>query len=399
MTISMRHWFNQHFTTAKYQLYCQSLNHYFPGAIPFRIAETPVFIDKAFKNEMIACCESIVDKILAPDFKKITNASLPKDFVIPNESQRADFMVFDFGICEIDNGKIAPRLIEMQGFPSLFNYQIYQDATCRAAYDIPQNYSSYLNGFDKAKSIDLLRKIIVGNHQPENVVLLELNPEEQKTKVDFYFAHRDLGISIVNLLDIRKEGNDLFYPKEDKWIQIHRIYNRVIFDDVKSHLNPLIQEKVNLLKQPLNVEWCNHPDWFYRISKYTIPFLQHPCIPETHFVSELTTIPSDLENFVLKPLFSFSGIGVNLHVQKEDLENLEQPENYILQRKVQYAPIIDTPTGKAKAEIRIFYMWPPNADRPVATYNLARITKGEMIGVSYNKDETWVGGSLTYFEQ
>ncbi|HAK12187.1 MAG TPA: hypothetical protein DCO78_09650, partial [Chitinophagaceae bacterium] len=73
-------------------------------------------------------------------------------------------------------------------------------------------------------------------------------------------------------------------------------------------------------------------------------------------------------------------------------------ENWILQRKVQYADIIPTPDIPAKAEIRIFYFWKPGADRPIPVNNLARLSKGKMIGVRYNQDKTWVGGSLAYFE-
>lgn len=110
-------------------------------------------------------------------------------------------------------------------------------------------------------------------------------------------------------------------------------------------------------------------------------------------------MPADLENYVLKPLFSFAGQGVVIDVTEADIANIKDPQNWILQKKVKYAEVIDTPDGKAKAEIRIFYFWKNGESRPVATNNLARISKGKMIGVRYNKDKLWVGGTIAYFEK
>ena len=141
------------------------------------------------------------------------------------------------------------------------------------------------------------------------------------------------------------------------------------------------------------------PPWFYRISKYTLPFIQHPYVPETKFLSEVNPVPQDLENYVLKPLFSFAGQGVVIDVIPADIEKITDPHNWILQRKVKYADVIITPDEPAKAEIRIFYFWKDGEARPVATNNLARLSKGKMIGVRYNTNKEWVGGSLAFFEQ
>ncbi|HEY0750876.1 MAG TPA: hypothetical protein VGD26_06960, partial [Chitinophagaceae bacterium] len=132
---------------------------------------------------------------------------------------------------------------------------------------------------------------------------------------------------------------------------------------------------------------------------YTLPFIDHPYVPQTSFLSDVTSLPADLENYVVKPLFSFAGQGVIIDVTKEEINNIKDPANWILQRKVNYAPVIETPGEKAKAEIRIFYFWDQHAARPVATNNLARISKGKMVGVRYNKDKDWVGGSFALFEQ
>jgi hypothetical protein len=398
MVPSIRQQFNNAFTEAKYQAYLQDLNSQFKGAIEFRVAETPIFIDRSFKDKILSACESIVDVIVQPNFIELTNHAIPSNVLVPNENGHTQFIAFDFGICENEAGELEPQLIEMQGFPTLFGYQIWHDEINRKHFDIPENYSTYLNGFNAESYQALLKDIIVGEHAPEEVILLEILPHQQKTRIDFYFTALYTGISIVCLTELIKEGNDLYYIKDQKKIQIKRIYNRIIFDDLQQQSTE-IQSKGQILFEPLNVEWIPHPNWFYRISKYTLPFIHHPYVPTTWFLNELKQIPADLENYVLKPLFSFAGQGVIIDVQQKDIEAVPDPENWILQKKVKYAAVVNTPNEPAKAELRIFYFWKEGANRPVATNNLARLSKGKMIGVRYNQDKDWVGGSLAYFEQ
>jgi hypothetical protein len=397
MVTAVRQAFNPQFNQASYQKYLAELDAKFPGAIEFRVAETPIFIDKAFKEKVLNTCESIVDIIIQPDFLSLTEKAIPPELMVPNENKHTHFIAFDFGICENEKGELEPQLIEMQGFPTLFAYQIWHDEVTRKYFSIPEQYSAFLNGFDKASYIELLKEIIIGKHLPEEVVLLEILPHNQKTKIDFYCTTEYIGIPVVCLTQIIKEGNCLFYEKDNKKIAIKRIYNRIIFDDLQQQ-HADIQEKGKLLFEPLNVEWVPHPNWFYRISKYMLPFIQHPFVPETVFLNELKNIPEQLENYVLKPLFSFAGQGVVIDLTKADIDAVKDPENWILQKKVKYAAVIQTPDEPAKAEIRIFYFWKEGEARPVATNNLARLSKGKMIGVRYNKDKEWVGGSLAYFE-
>lgn len=398
MVPAIREQFNESFTEARYQEYLFSLNEKFKGAIEFRVAETPVFIDKVFKNKILSACESIVDVIVQPDFIELTNQAIPANVKVPNENSHTNFIAFDFGICENEKGELEPQLIEMQGFPTLFAYQIWHDQINQQHFNIPANYSAYFNGLDANSYTSLLKEIIVGTHLPEQVVLLEILPHKQKTKVDFYFTEEYTGISIVCLTDLIKEGGNLFYIKDKQKIQIKRIYNRIIFDDLQQQ-SAEVQEKGKLLFEELNIEWVPHPNWFYRISKYTLPFIQHPYVPTTWFLNELKQMPTDLDNYVLKPLFSFAGQGVIIDVTKEDIEAVQDPANWILQKKVKYAAVINTPGEPAKAELRIFYFWKDGAARPIATNNLARLSKGKMIGVRYNQDKDWVGGSLAYFEK
>jgi hypothetical protein len=399
MVPGIRQSFNAQFSEAQYQAYLNDLNSKHPGAIEFRVAETPVFLDKVFRDKVLAACESIVDVITQFNFNTLTAHAIPANVRVPNETGHSHFIAFDFGICSNEAGEMEPQLIEMQGFPTLFAYQAWMDMVARRHFAIPAHYSTYFNGLDHNSYIGLLKEIIVGHHQPEEVVLLEILPHEQKTKIDFYCTADYTGISIVCLTELIQEGNRLYYTHPDgRKIRIKRIYNRIIFDDLQQQ-SAAIQEKGKLLLEELDVEWVPHPNWFYRISKYTLPFIRHPYVPETRFLNEIQQLPDDLENYVLKPLFSFAGQGVVIDVTPADIEAVTDPENWILQRKVTYADVIVTPDGPAKAEIRIFYFWKDGEARPIATNNLARLSKGKMIGVRYNQDKTWVGGSLAYFEQ
>ena len=398
MVPSMRAWFNENFTQEKYKAYIKELSEAYPGALEFRVAETPVFVDKAFTQKMLSACESIVDVIVQPGFKLLTANAVPAHIKVPNENEYSHFIAFDFGICENAEGGLEPQLIEMQGFPTLFAYQVFDDEVTRKHFDIPASYSSYINGYNKESYLQLLKDIIVGETNPENTILLEIFPHKQKTRIDFYYTQQYLGIPIVCLTELIKEGRQLFYLKDGKKTTIHRIYNRIIFDDLEQQ-SAEVQEKGKIMFEDLDVEWITHPNWFYRISKYTMPLIKHAYIPETNYLSDITEMPKDLENYVLKPLFSFAGQGVIIDLTQNDIDNVKDPSNWILQRKVKYADVIKTPDIPAKAEIRIFYFWKKGEARPVAAQNLARLSKGKMIGVRYNKDKEWVGGSLVYFEQ
>lgn len=398
MVTTIRSQFNSAFTKEKYDAYLKELHGKYPeGALAFRVAETPVFVSKEFTKKIIDACESIVDVIVNPDFIKQSEKAIPSNVKVPNDKTYSDFIALDFGICENENGELEPQLIEMQGFPTLFAYQIFHDEVTRKHFDIPANYSSYLSNLDKQSYLQLLSEIILGNHLPENVILLEIFPHEQKTRIDFYATQDLLGIAPVCITELIKEGRDLYYLKNGIKTQIKRIYNRVIFDDLQQQTQA-VQEKGKILLEDLNVEWVPHPNWFYRISKYTLPFLNHQFVPKTSFLNELKEIPNDLENYVLKPLFSFSGQGVIIDVTIDDINNVKEPENWILQRKVKYANVIATPDIAAKAEIRIFYFWKEGTARPIPVNNLSRLSKGKMVGVRYNADKEWVGGSLAYFE-
>lgn len=396
MVPEQRNIFNQNFTEHTYEQLLSELNKGFEGAIDFRVAETPVFLDADFNAQMLDTCDYIIDNITHPNFITQTNAAIPVGKNVPNQTAHPHFLAFDFGICINEQNKIVPQLIEMQGFASLFGYQAHLDNAMRSTYDIRAPYTAYYSGLNKNTYLQKLQSVIVGNHDPKHVVLLEIKPHTQKTRIDFYCTAGYTGIAIVCITEIIKEGNRLFYKNNaGEKVEIKRIYNRIIFDEL-DQMPADIKDAGRILFENLDVEWAGHPNWFYRISKYTMPLLQHPCIPASYYVHQLQSVPQDLENYVLKPLFSFAGSGVIIDVTKKDIEDLPDPQNWMLQQKVNYAPIIKTPTTPAKVEIRILYLWENGAARPFPAINIARLSKGKMIGVRYNQNETWVGGSIAY---
>ncbi len=395
MQKELRQAFNEKFNEEKYAAYVKKIEALHPGSLEFRNAETPIFVPKEFTKKMLDACEDILDVITADNFKELTERSIPQNLQIPNEDTHPQCMVFDFGICENKQGQLEPQLIEMQGFPTLFAFQAYHSEITAEYADMPATHSAYLNGYTKETYVQLLKEIILGNHSAENVILLEIYPEKQKTRIDFFCTEKLLGIKTVCLTKLIAEGEQLYYLNGNKKTPVHRIYNRLIFDDLQQQEN--LGDIIDLTKI-YAVEWVPHPNWFYRISKFTLPFIDNPNVPETFFLNEVMQ-PLSLDQYVLKPLFSFAGMGVVIDVTQADIDNIQDPENWILQRKVNYASIIQTMDEPAKAEIRLFYFWKTGAERPVAVHNLSRLSKGKMIGTRYNQDKTWVGGSVSFFEK
>ncbi|HUR12640.1 MAG TPA: hypothetical protein VM012_14790 [Flavitalea sp.] len=397
MVPSLRKHFNDEFSVDQYHAFLLELNRKYPGALQFRVAETPIFVPPDFKKKLIDACESIVDFITEPDFKKLTDRSIPVNENVPGENDHAHMIAFDFGVCINDKNELEPQLIEMQGFPTLYGFQVYYPEVLGKYFPVPQNFSHYLGDYNKEIYLADLKSVILGKHAVENVILLEIKPHEQKTRIDFYCTEDYLGIQPVCITELKKEGKKLFYIRDGKKTAIERIYNRIIFDDLNSQRKTL-GDFVDITKE-LEVEWVPHPNWFYRISKFTLPFIHHPYVPETFFLNEVKQLSADLGNYVLKPLFSFAGQGVVIDVTREDIDRIRDPQNWILQKKVQYADVIPTPDIPAKAEIRVMYLWKDGSSRPKPATNLARLSKGKMIGVRYNQDKEWVGGSVALFER
>lgn len=396
MIESERTRFISEFSKEKYQRFLENIERDFGYRPTFRIAETPFFIPKNLEQQLIEASEQVVDFIRRPGFKTLTQKALDLNSQVPDEDEHTQFLAIDFGICE-ENGNLIPKLIEVQGFPSIFNFQLHLFQKLQEVYPFLAEFTPYLSGVDEKRYLEILREVILNGHRPEEVILLDIEPENQNTKIDFYYCQNDLGIRICCVTEVIKRGKQLFYNDiNGNLIRIRRIYNRVIFDELESRQDLQLDFS---FAESLEVEWAGHPNWYTRISKFILPHLKGPYFIESTLLSELKAIPEDLENYVLKPLFSFSGAGVVFNVRQEDIESVREKDLYILQKKVNYLPVIQSPEGKVKVEVRILALWPQKDERPTLVGNLARLSRGEMIGVKFNKDKDWVGGSIGLFQK
>ncbi len=383
--------FNKAFSAETYKKTHELIKEKCGHEAAFRLSESPVFLTKDFWNKLDDASQSIISQIKNMSAEEL-NKAIPENCKVPNDDKKPHFLAIDFGICQEENGDVIPQLIELQAFPSLFGFQRLFEEVITEVYP-------FLNDLKKSLSheefVERLKAVIVGNENPENVILLEIYPEKQKTAVDFVLTEQLLGIKTVCLTKVKKDGKKLFYENEGKLIPINRIYNRVIFDEL---------DKIEGLKtefdfrEDVNVEWITHPNWFFKISKYILPKLKHAFVPKSYFLSDFPETET-LENFVLKPLFSFAGSGVNLNPTQEIINKIEDKENYILQRKVTYAPLFEDINGEfSKAEIRLLFGWDPKKEDPELLVNLVRMTKAAMVNVDFNKkDAIWIGSSMAFF--
>jgi hypothetical protein len=389
--------FNQHFTQAKYDAFLNDINQQFNYTPAFRIAETPIFIPQQLKERLLEACEEILAVVNHPDFKELTHEAIKHPTLkVPSEDYTSRFIQLDFGICLDENGDPIPKLIELQGFPSLYFYQDFLTEMYIKHFDIPDRFSVHLNGMKRTEYLEMLRHEIVGDTDPHQVVLLEVEPEHQATRIDFLCAEQMLGIKVLCISKMKKRGKELFYVDDNgEEVKILKIYNRVIFDELDKRTD---LHREFYFKDEVDVEWVGHPNWFFRISKYTMPLLSGKYVPKSFYLDKMEEYPQNLGEYVLKPLYSFAGSGVQLNVTKDMLDAIDDKENFILQEKVKYHPIIETPDGAARCEIRMMTLYNTREHKTQVVTNLMRLTKGEMVGVKYNKDKDWVGGSAGFFE-
>jgi hypothetical protein len=395
MISELRKAYNSSYTEDTYDAFLKYIGEAYQHNPDFRVAETPIFIPKQLKEHLVAACDEILDCICRPDFKEFTQPSLDEKYAVPNEPEHTRFLVMDFGITKTEEGELWPMLIEVQGFPSLFYYQHLAAVAYRKFFDIPDTMDHLLD-IDESSYLDLLKRVILGDQDPKEVILLEVEPWKQNTQIEFHGTKHHLGIHVACVSEVYQRDRKVYY-KDDRGKEIHvkRIYNRVIYDELVLRNDLKSDFKFT---RDCDVEWVGHPNWFFRISKFTLPFIESKYVPRTWFLNQMSEIPPELDQFVLKPLYSFSGTGVKLHIAKDDLDHVTDPGQYILQERVKYHPIIETLDQPAKVEIRMLMVWEDGQARPRIVTNLARLSKGEMIGVKYNKDKTWVGGSVGFFE-
>lgn len=420
MIPDLRQRFNAAFTDARYAAFTRELSRAMYWPVDFRVAESPLFLDADTTRELVRAADDIVRQLAQPAFRQHAANAIPRalggsrpelveglaSLEVPNETEWPHFLCIDFALCDDGAGRIRPQLIELQGFPTVACWQVLQANAYRKHFpEIPAEFTPYFGAVAPASSrlspaelderyFDELRSAICGEFLPENVVLLEIEPDKQKTRVDFACTHSFLGVRPMCLSKVRLRGRQLVYFSGGREVPIHRIYNRVIFDELLR--KPDFKPGFNLRDDRLDVQWAGHPNWYFRISKHSLPFLKGPYVPDCRFVSQLgSDIPDDLSNYVLKPLYSFAGLGVDIAPTREKLAAIAEPAEWLLQRKVSYAPILQTPDGPAKAEIRLIFAG-DGEGMPKLLNNLVRLTKGAMHGVDFNKGKTWVGASCAF---
>jgi hypothetical protein len=396
MHTDLRKKFNAGFTPEKYAALVRCVNETEKWPADFRISETPIFLTRDFTDEVARAAKTIVALTRTPEFVRHAATAVPKGLEVPNESAHPNFLVVDFAICDEGN-RLVPRLIELQAFPSLFGFQLLLLGCIRKAYPvIPRNWTSSFGGIKDEAYLHLLGRTIIADSPPENVVLLEIEPDKQKTRIDFAATETLLGIGLVCVTKIRKRGRQLFYDRGGREVRIERIYNRVIFDELTK------RPDLNLpfrFQDDLDVTWVGHPNWYFRISKHSLPFLKTEHTSPAFFANEFPA-SEKIDSYVLKPLYSFAGHGVDMEPTREKIAALENPHEWILQRKVDYAAFVPTVAGqKSKAEIRMMFVWPESDRDPALVNNLVRMSQSKMMGVDFNVDKTWVGASIALHER
>jgi hypothetical protein len=385
--------FNAAWTPEKYRALLERVDRSSGTHIHFRISETPCIFPRTLLERMAQCGRELVEQLLANrEYLAASSRAIPFSFQAPREAPHPLFLAVDFNLVRGANGELAPHLVELQGFPSLYAFQPVLAQSYAEVYGLDVNLRYLLGGLDWEGYVALLRRAIVGGCDPESVVLLEIDPEEQKTLPDFLLTERFWRVRAVNITEVARDKRQLYYMRDGRRIPIHRIYNRCIVDE-------LVRKGKRIafsFRDELDVEWAGHPNWFFRLSKFSIPYLRHPCVPQTWFLDKLERLPENLDDFVLKPLYSFAGLGVVVGPTREQVEAIPaaQRGQYILQQRMRFAPVIETPHGPTQAEVRIMYVW-LHEMQPVTC--IVRMGRGKMMGVNHNRDLDWVGASAAFF--
>jgi hypothetical protein len=408
MIPTFRQQFNAGFTPEKYQAFLRRIEDACGVKVRFRLSETPCFFPQSLLERMAEDGKELIRQLVEnPEYRAKSEASIPAEFRVPNEPPRPLFLQVDFGLVRDAHGQLQPKLVELQAFPSLYAYQVTLAQSYIDVYGLSATAASgsrplaagnerlkfFLSGLEEKSYRELLRQAIVGAHDPENVILMEIQPQAQKTLPDFLLTEKMLGVRTVDIEAIKKQGSKLYYERNGGRVPIRRIYNRAIVDELQ-------RKGVKLgfdWRDDLDVEWAGHPNWYFRISKFSIPFLRHPSVPKTWFLDQLDRPPDDLENYALKPLYSFAGLGVVIAPKKEEIDAIPAAKraDYILQERLHFEPLIQTPLGGTKAEVRVMYVW---QEELRAVLTIIRMGRGLMMGVDHNRNMEWVGASAGLYE-
>ena len=420
MIPELRNRFNQRFTAERYIALLGLLNTRCRTKVEFRVAETPIFVRESILDEMAAAGAELARSLMADvDYLSAARQAIPQGYCVANETAHPHFLTADFALVRGANGNLEPRLVEIQAFPSVFGYQAVLNAAYREIFDLPESLGGYLSGLNEASYWELLAHTVLGGKDPENVVLMDVDPRHQKTRPDFEITAKRLGIAVVDIQRIESAGNKLCYRNTSgRVVPIHRIYNRSIADE-------LISRQVHLqfdLTHPWEVEWAGHPNWYFLISKFSLPWLSRPAagfkvVPPAAFLGNFLAGPGHAAlaasgvplpavvgpqtvygELLLKPLFSFAGKGIEFDPTQKQLEAIAagSRDSYLVQQRMRFEPTIETPHGLTQAEIRILYLWPDGGTLTPAL-SLVRLGRGKMMGVDHNRNQEWVGASAAFY--
>ncbi len=411
MIPDLRRDFNTRFRPEAFRTLRHSLDAITRTHVSFPIAETPCFFPQSLLDEISSIGIGLTLRLINdPAYLARSLAAIPEPWRAANQTAHPHFLTADFSLVRESDGALAPRLVEMQAFPSVFGFQFAVSEAYRAAFSLDPSLHYLLGGIDEAKFWKLLEQTIVAGHDPETVVLIDVDPASQKTLPDFHVTADRLGIGIVDIahlepLDpaIQSPGQlrRLGYRHNNRLVPIRRIYNRAIVDELVRKQVPLRFD----YREPFDVEWAGHPNWYFHVSKFSIPFLDHPSVPPAVFLDQWfhdpvsrDRLPTDRDRIILKPLFSFAGQGIRFAPTDAELAAIPpaQRPNFLLQERVSFVPVIDTPFGPTQAEIRILYVWPDHAHL-TPLISLVRLGRGPMMGVDHNQGQSWVGASAAFF--
>ncbi len=426
MIPELRGRFNEGFSAEQYVSLLDLLERHCGTRVGFRVAETPIFVPLTLLESMAAAGADLAHVLLIdPAYLATARQSIPAGYRVAGTTAHPNFLTADFGLVRTAEGDLVPRLVEIQAFPSVYGYQDVLCTAYREAFGLPEGLGCFLGGLDEASYWDLMAQTVLGVHDPENVVLTEVDPLNQKTRPDFEVTARRLGIAVVDIRSLEAVQNKLHYRNAScRLVPIHRIYNRTIADE-------LIARQVRLpfdLTRAWDVEWAGHPNWYFLISKFSIPWLStggglsslpggHAAVPPAVFLNDFlegdgraklanagVPLPSQARRdniyreLLLKPLFSFAGKGIQFEPSQAQLEAIPagQRADFLLQQRMHFEPTVETPHGLTQAEIRILYLW-PDGDSLTPVLSLVRLGRGKMMGVDHNKNQEWVGASAAFF--
>lgn len=366
-------------------------------AFGFRLAELPLILPSDLRERCERAAREILDLASRPAVVEHGTRAVPARYDVPRLDAAPHFLSVDLAIVRGPGGALEPRLIELQAFSSLYGMELVQGEVwgevLASMPGMPARWTQLFSGLDRDRYVDALRRTVVAGEDPDEVILLDLDPGNQKTRGDFHVVRRLLGVRAVCATDVVREGRRLLAPKDGRLVPVRRIFNRVVFDELDRRGDELNFD----WRDDLDVTWVAHPNWYWIWSKHTLPRLDHPCVPHARYLSDVTALPDDLSGYILKPLFSYAGGGVHVDVERALVDAIPAAERgrWLLQEKIAYAPDLLAPDGsRVKAEIRMMFLRPEGEHELILAINLARLSRGKMHGVDHNRGLAWVGSTV-----